>query len=125
MSEVRILVVEDEAVVALSERFVLETMGYRVTGTACSGEEALALIEQDRPDLVLMDVLLQGALDGLETARRIDQRFGIPVVFVTAHEDSNLIRRAALSGPSAHIGKPFRDSELRMKIEQVLRRTGP
>ena len=125
MSETRVLVVEDEAVVALSERFILESLGYQVIGTAGSGEEALALIDQDRPDVVLMDVLLQGQLDGLETARRIDRRFGIPVVFVTAHEDRDLVQRAALSGASAHIAKPFTDSELRQKIEQVLGRAGP
>jgi len=120
MTEIRILVVEDEAVVALSERFVLESMGYRVTSTAGSGEQALELIERDRPDVVLMDVLLQGPMDGLEAARHIDRQFGIPVVFVTAHEDSDLVERAGLSGASAHVSKPFKDSELRQKIEQVL-----
>jgi len=125
VSETRVLVVEDEAVVALSERFILESLGYRVIGTAGSGEEALASIAVDRPDVVLMDVLLQGHMDGLETARQIDQRFGIPVVFVTAHEDRDLVRRAGLSGASAHIAKPFKDSELRQKIEQVLGPTDP
>lgn len=125
MSDIGILVVEDEAVVALSERFILESLGYRVSGTAGSGEEALALIEHDRPDVVLMDVLLQGRLDGLEAARQIDQRYGIPVVFVTAHEDRDLLQRAGLSRASAHISKPFKDTELRQKIEQVLKHAGP
>jgi CheY-like chemotaxis protein len=124
VTQTRILIVEDEAVVALSERFILESLGYRVVATVDSGERALELIEKTPPDVVLMDVLLQGRMDGLEAARQVDRRFGIPVVFVTAHDDDDLVGRAGLSGISAHVSKPFRETELRQKIEQVLRGGG-
>lgn len=119
MSLARILVVEDEAVVAMSECFVLESLGYQVTSSVASGEQAIAAAERERPDLVLMDVRLKGRMSGVEAAREIHRRFGIPVVFVTANDDDEL-EGDDLPSPGARIPKPFTDEQLERTLRQTL-----
>ena len=122
MSLARILVVEDEAVVAMSECFVLESLGYQVTSSVASGEQAIAAAERECPDLVLMDVRLKGRMSGVEAAREIHRRFGIPVVFVTANDDDEL-EGDDLPSPGARIPKPFTDEQLERALRQTLGRT--
>jgi CheY-like chemotaxis protein len=119
VSAARILVVEDEAVVAMSECFVLESLGYQVTSSVASGEQAIAAAERESPDLVLMDVRLQGRMSGLEAAREIRRRFGIPIVFVTANEGDEL-DPADLQSPAARIPKPFTDQQLERALRETL-----
>ena len=118
----RILVVEDEAIIAadLAER--LEGMGYQVVGTVPSGEEALTRAGETTPDLVLMDVFLAGALDGIETADQMWERHQLPVVFLTAHGDPDTMGRARRAESFGYVVKPFEERTLQATIELALYR---
>ena len=98
MERGKILIVEDEVITGKDLKLILERNGYTVTGPARSGEKAIALAEQDQPDLVLMDIQLSSAMDGIEAARRIKERLGVPVVYLTAHSNGELIERAKSTG---------------------------
>ncbi|MBN1417180.1 MAG: sigma 54-interacting transcriptional regulator [Planctomycetes bacterium] len=113
----RILIVEDESIVAEDIRVGLEHMGYEVCGVVASGEGALKELDGHTPDLVLMDVALAGPLDGVQTAEEVRRRFRIPVVYLTAHADDDTLRRAGVTEPFGFIVKPFRRRDLRIVIE--------
>jgi signal transduction histidine kinase len=115
-----ILVVEDERVVAHDLAESLRKMGYDVTGTAASSEECLRQAAENRPDLVLMDIRIEGDLDGIETAKRLRSRYGVPVIYLTAYADEATVARACESEPHGYILKPFRPGELRSMIEVAL-----
>ena len=115
-----ILVVEDEAILALDLSDQLQDMGYRVCAIADRGETALALAERHRPDLVLMDIVIKGALDGVATSERLAATLRIPVVFLTAYGDDLTIDRAAHTAPYGYITKPYKARELRAAIEVAL-----
>jgi CheY-like chemotaxis protein len=117
MDRPRILIVEDEGIVALQLRTSLEQRGYAVAGVFATGEEALASVEAAAPDLVLMDMKLQGALDGIQTASQLRERYGLPVVFLTAHSEESTIERAKRAEPYGYILKPFSVHELVIAIE--------
>lgn len=121
-SEARILVVEDEAIVArdLSQR--LEGLGYGVTGIAASGAEALALAEKTHPNLVFMDITIQGPIDGVETAERLSSRMDVPIIFLTAHTDTGTIFRAKKARPYGYLVKPLEERELMTTIEMAISR---
>jgi two-component system, OmpR family, phosphate regulon sensor histidine kinase PhoR len=112
----KILIVEDEAIVALHEEENLKNMGYTVVGKASSGEEAIRKAEVTQPDLVLMDIVLKGEMDGIETAGQITARLDIPVIFVTAYGDEKTLQRAKLTEPFGYILKPFRERDLHVAI---------
>lgn len=118
----KILLVEDERIVAEDIRATLESCGYSVTGIAASSQDALELIRCARPDVVLMDIILRGSVDGIETARSIRQLFGLPVVFLTSHADQATLRRATLTEPFGYLLKPFEDRELFSAVELALHR---
>lgn len=120
MEEKRILVVEDEGIVALDIQKRLQGLGYCVSGIAESGEEAMELIRLSKPDLILMDVVLKGKLDGIESARHILESFDIPIVYLTAYADVETIERAKITGPFGYILKPFETKDLRVAIEIAL-----
>ena len=113
----RILIVEDELIVALDIKTRLERKGYLVTGMASRGEEALALVQADAPDLVLMDIKLGGEIDGIETTQRIYDFADVPVVYLTAFADDETLQRAKLSQPFGYILKPFEERDLITNIE--------
>jgi putative two-component system response regulator len=117
MTTATILVVEDEAITAKDLQATLEDLGYAVCGTASSGAEAVQKAEANRPDLVLMDIVLQGEMDGIEAAERIRASWGIPVVYLTAHSDNETIRRASITEPYGYIVKPFTERELHSNVE--------
>jgi signal transduction histidine kinase len=117
MTKTKVLVVEDEAIVAADLANKLEQMGYRVIGSAASGEEAIAMAGEQRPDMVLMDIRLSGALDGIDTAERMRRAHVIPVVYLTAHSDADTLARALGTEPFGYILKPFVDRELKTQIE--------
>lgn len=115
-----ILVVEDEGIVARDLRYRLETMGYKVAGMTATGDEAVLKAWELRPDLVLMDIVLKGDLDGIEAARMMRERADIPVVYLTAYADEETIQRTEASGPFGYLVKPFEDRELEACIEVAL-----
>ncbi|MCY2988746.1 MAG: PAS domain-containing protein, partial [Planctomycetota bacterium] len=120
MNKAKILIVEDEAVVARDISQQVAELGYESVGTTPRGEDALVLAEQQRPDLVLMDIQLAGGLDGIDAAQAIRERFSIPVVFLTAFAEEATLQRAKAAEPFGYIIKPFDDRELRAVIEMSL-----
>jgi CheY-like chemotaxis protein len=120
MNTCRILIVEDEAIVAMDIEERLAAMGYAVAGHASTGEQALALVEMHHPDLVLMDISLQGSMDGITAADEIRRRFHVPVIFLTAYSEDTTLERAKLAEPFGFILKPFDDRELKSAIEIAL-----
>ncbi len=120
MANARILVVEDEAIVAKDVQSRLEGLGYAVIGIAASGEQAVSKAMETQPDLVLMDIRLKGQMDGVEAAGQIRDRFNIPVVYVTAYADDDTLRRAKITQPFGYILKPFETRELHTTIEMAL-----
>ncbi len=120
MAQAKILIVEDEAIVALSIQKKLESLGYIVLAVISSGAEALQKAAKTSPDLVLMDITLVGDMDGIETARHIRDRFNIPVVYLTAHNDDNTLQRARLTEPLGYLLKPFNIEELHTTIDMAL-----
>lgn len=117
MSKASILVVEDERITAKSIAKQLNGLGYEVTGLASTGEEAIMLSTENKPDLILMDIHLGSGMDGVEAAEVIRDRFRIPVVFLTAHSDGTTLQRAKLTEPFGYILKPFEERELHTVIE--------
>lgn len=120
MSGKQILVVEDEFIVAEHIRRVLQNLGYSVCSMASSGKKAILEAEEKRPDLVLMDIVLQGEMDGIETASQIRSRFDIPVLYLTAFSDEKILGRAKITEPYGYIIKPFTERELHINIEIAL-----
>jgi diguanylate cyclase (GGDEF)-like protein/PAS domain S-box-containing protein len=120
MTQARILVVEDESIVAADIQDRLETLGYDAPVAVGWGEKAVEMAGELRPDLVLMDIQLKGRMDGVEAADQIRQRFGIPVVYLTANADHPTVQRAKVTEPFGYVIKPFEESELRTTIEVAL-----
>lgn len=120
MAEAQIVVVEDESIVAEHIRRSLQKLGYSVPSVANTGEKAIKCVEENCPDLVLMDIVLQGEMDGIETARQIRSRFNIPVVYLTAYSDEKILERAKITEPFGYVIKPFNERELRINIEIAL-----
>jgi AmiR/NasT family two-component response regulator len=120
MKKSRLIIVEDEAIVSADIAIRLDELGYEVVGTAAAGEEAIALVERIRPDLVLMDIHLQDAMDGIEAAQELRRRLGVPVVFLTAYSEGTTIQRAKLAEPLGFILKPVEDRELEIVVEMAL-----
>jgi len=116
----QILVVEDEPIVAADLKVRLELLGCQVVGSVPSGEKAVALAEQRRPDLVLMDIRLEGRMDGIEAAQEIRRQWRLPVVYLTAYADDATLERAKVTEPYGYILKPFKDRELKTVIEMAL-----
>jgi signal transduction histidine kinase len=122
MSKGRVLVVEDERLVAADIAITLTRSGYAVTGRAASGPEALARAEATRPDVALMDIALQGPMDGVEAARRMVEDLRIPVVYLTAHADGGILDRAKETHPLGYVIKPFRERDLLATLELAFHR---
>lgn len=120
MTKERIMIVEDEKIVALDIKGSLEHFGYSVPCMASSGEEAIRSIEECRPDLILMDIVLKGKIDGIDAAKAIHKDHDIPVIYLTAYSDERTLQRAKLTEPFGHILKPFDERELRTNIEIAL-----
>jgi two-component system, sensor histidine kinase and response regulator len=116
----RILIVEDEHVVARDIKYQLARIGHQVVGFTANADEAAALAESSRAELVLMDIRLNGSRDGIEAAREVRERCGLPVIFLTAYADDETLERAAHSEPLGYLIKPFEDSELRTTITLAL-----
>ncbi len=122
MEQTRILVVEDEPQVAALLKRRLEILGYQVAGIVESGTEAVSRALEIEPDLVLMDIFLPGEIDGIEAAKRIREKIGIPVIYLTAFADESLVQEAKLAQPFGYILKPFTDKDLYSALEMALYR---
>lgn len=120
MTEAKILVVEDENIVALEIKKRLQKLGYIVPGVASTGEDAISKAEAILPDLVMMDIMLKGEIDGIHAAGEIKKRFNIPVIYLTAYSDEGTLQRAKLTEPYGYILKPFEEDDLRTAIEIAL-----
>ena len=120
MEKTRILVVEDEGLIARDLENMVINLGYEVCGVASSGEEAIAQAEKHHPNLVLMDIILKGEMDGVEAAERIREQFSIPVIYLTAHTDENTFERAKVTEPLGYTLKPVEQKELLTVIEMAL-----
>ncbi len=118
----RILVVEDERIVARDIQRSLTDLGYQVPTTAATSEQALQLVSEHCPDLVLMDIRLRGEVDGIETAALLKARFEVPVVYLTAYADALTVERAKATEPLGYVLKPLRPNELRSTVELALYR---
>ena len=118
----KILVVEDEAIVAMGITHKLESMGHRVVETVSTGKDAIMACRVHEPDLVLMDIVLKGEMDGIEAARRIKDQFNIPIIYLTAYADEEMLTRAKVTEPYGYIVKPFKSSELNANIEMAIYR---
>ncbi len=120
MTEKQILVVEDEIIVAEDIRRSAQHMGYAVLSMASSGEEAIKKAQELNPDLVLMDIMLNGKMDGIEAAEQIRSSFNIPVIYLTAYSDEKTFERAKITEPFGYVIKPFKERELHINIEIAL-----
>ncbi|MEJ2150086.1 MAG: PAS domain S-box protein [Chloroflexota bacterium] len=120
MKPTRILVVEDENVIALDLQRRLGALGYDVPAVAATGERAMAVAADLEPDLLLMDIKLQGNLDGVETARLIRAQHDVPIIYMTSYTDEETIRRASGTHPYGYLVKPYSDRELRSSVEIAL-----
>jgi two-component system, response regulator PdtaR len=123
MSKPTVMVVEDEMIVAENLRVTLTGMGYNVLAVAGTSDEAISAADECPPNLILMDIILEGSdIDGIETARRIRSRHDVPIVFVTAYADDETLERVKITEPFAYILKPFNERELYSAIELALHR---
>jgi CheY-like chemotaxis protein len=120
MKKAKILVVEDQNIVALNIRNKLVNLGYTVPGTASTLEEAVKKAKLTNADLVLMDIMLKGEKDGIEAAREIKKQLNIPVLYLTAYTDDETLARAKTTEPAGYISKPFKEEDLHINIELAL-----
>ena len=120
MSETRILIVEDEGIAALDLQKTMTALGYSAPDIVSTGEDAVREAGERRPDLVLMDIMLQGEIDGVTAAERIRALFDIPVIYITAYADEATLQRAKITEPYAYLVKPYKERELCITIDMAL-----
>ena len=118
----KILMVEDDMIIAADISMQLTKLGYEVTGINTRGEDALRTVENNRPDIILMDIVLSGKMNGIETAQIILEKFQIPVIFLTSNSDDATFQQAIKAKPYAFIAKPFQKSDLERTLKLTLQR---
>lgn len=116
----RILVVEDEDIVARDIKSTLENFGYSVPAIAISGKEAIKIVRETCPDLMLIDIKLSGDMDGIELANKIREHYDVPVIYLTAYSNGKMLQRAKVTEPYGYLTKPFEERELHSTIEMTL-----
>ena len=120
MSKVNVLVVEDEFIIANYIKKTLRDLGYEVPAVASTGEDAIKKAGEFNPDIVLMDIVLKGEMDGIQAAYQICSRYKIPIIYLTAYEDEDTLDRAKITEPLGYILKPFQESDLHITLEMAL-----
>ncbi|AXV38532.1 MAG: response regulator [Methanobacteriaceae archaeon] len=120
MPKVKILVVEDEKILAMQLEMKLENLGFEVIGLVSSGTEAIESVKKEQPDLILMDILLKGNMDGIEASKLILKLYDIPIIYLTAYSDDETLIRAEKTCPYGYILKPFKDNELKANIRMAI-----
>ncbi len=118
----KVLIVEDESIVAYNLEAILESFGYTISGVVASGSEVMGFVKESRPDVVLMDIVLEGEMDGIEVARRMQTVFDIPVVYMTGYADEETLERAKKTEPFGYVVKPFGEREIHAAIQMALYR---
>jgi len=124
MSKTNVLVVEDENIVSKDIQHSLKKLGYNVVGAASMGEKAIVLAHETHPDVVLMDIMLKGEMNGIETASQIKAELKIPVIYLTAYADEATLAKAKVTEPYGYIIKPFKEIDLHTSIEMALYKHG-
>ncbi len=125
-SNPRILIAEDEIVISMQLESCLTAIGYDVVGVASSGEEAIDMVRDLRPDLLMTDIVMPGRIDGIDAAKVIKAELNIPVIFITAHKDEQLVERAKEVKPIDYIVKPFNSMKISAALEDLITTTrGP
>lgn len=117
MENLKLLIVEDDPIIAADLERAMKKMGYEVLDAVESGEEALEIVAQDPPDLVLMDIQLEGDLDGIDTAHMISKQQAIPIIYLTSNTDERTFNRAKLTQPHGFLSKPFRLTDIKHSID--------
>lgn len=120
MEKTNILVVEDENIVSKDIQYSLNKLGYNIIGAASTGEKAFELAATKNPDIILMDIMLKGDINGIQTAERIKRELQIPVIYLTAYADEATLAKAKITEPYGYILKPFKDIDLHTSIEMAL-----
>lgn len=124
MSKINVLVVEDESIVSKDIQHSLKKLGYNVVGASATGEHAITLAKTEHPDIVLMDIMLKGDMNGIEAAEQIKKQLLIPVIFLTAYADESTLERAKITEPHGYILKPFKEIDLHTTIEMAIYKHG-
>ena len=120
MGNERIMIVEDESIVAMGMKHKLEDLGYRVVGVEATGEGAVETASKTEQDLILMDIVLKGDMDGIEAAQKIHCQLDTPIIYITAYSDEEVLRRARITEPYGYILKPFKKSEVNANIQMAI-----
>jgi DNA-binding LytR/AlgR family response regulator len=120
MAQTNVLVVEDESIVSKDIQHSLKKLGYHVVGAAATGEQAVKLAMETQPDIILMDIMLKGEMNGIEAATQIRTETNIPVIFLTAYADESTLNRAKITQPYGYIIKPFKEIDIHTSIEMAL-----
>jgi len=118
-AKMKVMVVEDDAIIGMDIEHRVRRLGYEVTGVADNAEEAIELAADTKPDIALMDIRLRGDIDGIDTARMLKERFALPVIFITAYSDLKMRSRALDLNPAGYIVKPIREVELKNTLEEA------
>jgi CheY-like chemotaxis protein len=119
-NDATILIAEDEAIVAMDIKTRLQRFGYRVTSVVSTGQDAICRAEELRPELILMDIMLHGDIDGITAAEWIGMNLQIPIIFLTAYSETTIVKRAKAVCPYGYLLKPFDEQQLRIGIEMAL-----
>ena len=120
MPKTNVLVVEDESIVSKDIQHSLKKLGYNVVGAASTGERAFELASTEKPDIILMDIMLKGEMNGIETAQKVKEELQIPVIYLTAYADESTLEKAKVTEPYGYIIKPFKEVDLHTSIEMAL-----
>lgn len=120
MEEIKVFVVEDEAIVSKDIQVCLKKLGYSVIGTFSSGERILQSLKEQKPDIILLDIMLSGEISGVEVSAKVKKEYNIPVIFLTAYTDEKTLSKAKVTEPYGYIIKPFKEIDLRTSIEMAL-----
>lgn len=124
MARINILIVEDESIVSKDIQQSLKKLGYNVVGAAATGENAVELAKEKKPDLVLMDIMLKGKMNGIEAAEIIRKECKIPIIYLTAYADESTLSKAKVTEPYGYIIKPFKEIDIHTSIEMALYKHG-
>ena len=124
MAKINVLVVEDESIVSKDIQHSLKKLGYNVVGASATGEKAIELANSEHPDIVLMDIMLKGEMNGIEAADRIKKDLSIPIIFLTAYADELTLSKAKVTQPYGYILKPFKEIDLHTTIEMAIYKHG-
>jgi two-component system, response regulator PdtaR len=121
MDRIKILVAEDERIIAMDLKNTLQKLGYQVTSVVNTAVDVIQKVEVEKPDVVLMDIMLESMLDGIEAAHILSYKYNVPIIYVTAYNDEQTLNRARATHPFDYIIKPYDEHKLKEKIDSAVR----